>query len=170
MKKIIVLAIVLCIFAYVPIASSETDTVTGTFTPISTGVSIYCNNTAPAFGNINLGANYVVSKFNVSSDGDTNCSVKMTAGYKDSNTWELVAGTSSPATNDEYCVNMAPNGSGYVDVYTEQTVASDLPPTGVSVPWNYTYFNLKLFVSDYTTEGTPGEQTMYANLTAAAIS
>ena len=29
---------------------------------------------------------------------------------------------------------------------------------------------LKVFVSDYTTEGTPGQQTFFANLTASAVS
>jgi len=170
MKKLIAIAIALSILAYVPIVSSETDTVTGTFTPISTGVSIACNKTAPAFGNIDLGSNAENISFNVTSDGDTSCSVVMTAGYKGTNTWTLVAGTSSPATTNEYCVNMNPNASGYLDVYTEQTVAAELSPTGVFVPWNYTHFDLKVYISDYTSEGTPAEQTFYANLTAAALS
>ena len=166
MKKIIAIAIVLCIFAYMPMVSSETDTVTGTFTPVPTGVSIECNNTSPAFGNINLGESKEKAGFNVTNEGDVNCSVKMTA-EDGAGTWTLVAGTASPATTNQYCVNMDPADTGYVDVFTEQTVKADLPPSGSGA--NYTKFDLKVFISDYTSEGTPAQQTFYANLTAAAL-
>jgi len=165
MAIVVVLGIICCFFT--PTAIGETDEVQGTFTPISTGVAISCNKSTPAFGNIDLGSSAENVSFNVTNDGDTNCSVTMTA-QDGAGTWDLVAGTSSPATNDEYCINMNPNATGYLDVFSQQTVASDLPPSGVA--WNYTHFDLKVFVSDYTTEGTPGQQTFYANLTASAIS
>lgn len=168
MKKIIVvliaIAIVTCMISTV---TSETDTVTGTFTPTPTGVSIACNNTSPAFGNINLGSNGEVSYFNVTNEGDVNCTVVTTAG-DGAGTWTLVAGTSSPATTNQYCVNIDIADAGYVDAYTEKTISSDLPPAGSGT--NYTKFDLKVFISDYTSEGTPGSQTFYTNLTAAALS
>lgn len=165
MKKLIAIVLVLCIFAHMPTAFGAT-TVTGTFTPIPTGVSIACNNTSPGFGNINLGENKAIDQFNVSNDGDVNCSVVMTA--QEGAGWSIVAGTGSPATSNEYCVNMDPWDSSYVDVYTQKTVSSDIPPAGAGT--NYTYFNLTVFVSDFTTEGIPGEQTFYTNLTASALS
>lgn len=165
MKKLIAIAICICICAYAPMVYGAT-TVTGTFTPIATGVSISCNKTAPAFGNINLGESKQNISFNVSNVGDTTCDVTMTA-EDGSGTWALVAGTSSPATSNQYCVNMNPNATGYVDVQAQKTVADDLVPTGV---WNYTHFDMKVFVSDYTSEGTPGQQTFFANLTASASS
>jgi len=167
MKKIIAvliaIAVVICMS---PTVFSATE-VAGTFTPIPTGVSIACNNTSPAFGNINLGASYQVTLFNVTNEGDVNCSIVTTAG-DGAGTWTLVAGTSSPATNNEYCVNINISDAGYVDAYTEKTVSSDLPPAGAG--GNYTHFNLTVFISDFTTEGTPGEQTFYTNLTASALS
>lgn len=165
MKKIIAIAICLCILAYVPTVYGAT-TVTATFTPISTGVAISCNKTAPAFGDIDLGSSGVNESFNLSNIGDTTADVTMTAEHG-TGTWDLVAGTSSPATNNEYCANMNPNATGYVDVQTQKTVADDLVPSGL---WNYTHFDMKVFVSDYTSEGTPGQQTFYGNLTASASS
>jgi hypothetical protein len=168
MKKTIVMLMVVLstILCMVP-ATFGVTTVTGTFTPIPTGVSIACNKTAPGFGNIALGSNAENISFNVTNEGDVNCSVKMTAG-DGAGTWALVAGTTSPATTNQYCVNMNPNLTGYVDVFTEKTVSLDIPPSGNT--WNYTRFDLKVFVSDYTNEGTPAQQTFYANLTAAALS
>lgn len=166
MRKLVVIAIVLGIFLYMPTAFGAT-TVTGTFTPIPTGVSIQCNNTSPGFGNIDLGASGIINDFNVSNDGDVNCSVTMHA-ENGSGTWQLAAGTSSPATTNEFCVNMDPDDGGYDDVYTAQTVAADIPPSGGGT--NYSHFDVQVFVSDFTNEGTPGQQTFYTNLTAAAIS
>ena len=169
MKKIIALIIVssILLFTFMPSVMSVDTTVTGTFTPISTGVSIACNKTAPAFGNINLGENKEDVDFNVTNEGDVNCSVTMTAG-DGAGTWLLVAGTSSLATSNQYCINMDDNDTGYSDVYTQKTVSSDLPPSGAG--WNYTKFDLKVFVSQFTSEGTPGQQTFYSNLTASALS
>lgn len=163
-KILAILITVVLLSALVPTAMGETDTVTGTFTPLPTGVSISCNNTAPTFGNINLGSDKEIVYFNVTNTGDVNCSVKMTA-EDGAGTWTLVAGTSSPATTNEYCINMDPQDTGYVDVQTEKTVKADLSPSGI----DYTKFDLKVFVSDFTSEGTPDEQTFYANLTASAL-
>ena len=168
MKKItaisIAAAIVMCM---IPTTIGETDVVTGTFTPDPTGVAISCNKTAPGFGEINLGASAANNSFNVTNDGDVNCTVVMNAS-DGAGTWTLVAGTSSPATTNQYCINVNPNGSGLVDVIDEVSISSDLPPAGIA--WNYTHFNLTVFVSDYTNEGSPAQQTFYANLTAAALS
>lgn len=166
MRKTIAIIIMAIIISMMPVTTSST-TVTGTFTPLSSGISIACNNTAPAFGNVNLNSNKEVSNFNLTNEGDTNCSVVMTAVHS-AGTWTLVAGTSSPATSNQYCVNMDPNDAGYVDVQAEKTVVSDLPPAGAGT--NYTKFDLKLFVSQFTDEGTPGQQTFFTNLTASAIS
>lgn len=162
---IFAIAIILCM-GMMPVALSAT-TVTGTFTPLPTGISISCNNTAPAFGNINLNSEKEVSNFNLSNDGDTNCSVTMTAIHS-AGTWTLVAGTSSPATTNQYCVNMDPNDAGYVDVQAQKTIVSDLPPSGAGT--NYTKFDLKVIISQFTDEGAPAQQTFFANLTASAIS
>lgn len=167
-KQIIVLMTVVTMIAICvsPVVSSVT-TVTGTFTPIPTGVSIACNQTAPAFGNINLGSNKENLSINITNDGDVSCSVVTTAG-QGTGGWTLVAGVASPGTTDEYCINMDPEDAGYLDVYTEQTVASELKPTGSGL--YHVKMDLKVFVSSYTTEGSPGIQTFYTNLTAAAIS
>jgi len=167
MRKILaVLIAVATVLCMLPSVVSETDTVTGTFTPVPSGVSIACNETSPAFTNINLGESGDIHFFNLTNEGDVNCSVVMTA-QDGAGTWDLVAGTSSPATNNEYCVNMDPADGGYVDVQAEKTVIADLPPAGAGV--NYTKFDLRVYVSDFTTEGTPGEQTFFTNLTAAAL-
>ena len=164
-KTIKMLVVAMAIVCASPMVFSAT-TVTGTFTPTSSGISIACNKTAPTFGDIALGANAENTSFNVTNEGATNCSVKMTAG-EGAGTWTLVAGTASPATTNQYCINVNPNASGYVDAQAEQTISSDLPPAGIA--WNYTHFDLKVFVSEYTNEGAPEEQTFYANLTAAEI-
>jgi len=166
-EKIIAMLMVtlLGVISLMPVTTCDT-TVTGTFTPSSSGVSITCNNTTPSFGSIALGGNNEVSFINVSNNGDTNCTVTMTAG-EGPGTWTLVSGTSSPATTNEFCVNMDPNDAVYADVFTEQTISSDLSPPGTVV--YYTKFDLKVFVSSFTDEGSPGEQTFYANLTAAAL-
>jgi len=166
MKKLIAIVIVMGIFSYMPTVLGAT-TVTGTFTPVPTGVSILCNNTSPGFGNIDLGASGIVNDFNITNEGDVNCSVTMHA-ENESGSWTLVAGTSSPATTNEYCVNMDPDNGGYDDVYIAKTVVADMPPSGGGA--NYTEFDLQVFVSDFTNEGTPGQQTFFANLTAAAVS
>ncbi len=173
MKKIIAtliaMAVVICMS---PTAFSATE-VAGTFTPVPTGVAISCNNTSPAFSNIDLGASGEIKWFNITNDGDTNCTVVTTA-QDGVGTWDLVAGTSAPATSNEYCINVNPNGTGYVDAQTEKTIASDIPPSGIESgdgTWhNVTKFDLKVFISDYTSEGTPGEQVFFVNLTASAIS
>lgn len=166
MKKLIAIAIAATlILAFTTIAGGETDQVQGTFTPTGGTVAISCNKTTPAFGNINLGASAVNHSFNVSNDGTTNVSVVTTAAS--AGDWALVAGTSSTAASDEYCVNMDPGG-GYVDIYTQQTIIADMIPAGTGT--NYTFFNLTVFVSDFTTQGTPSQQTFYTNLTAAAVS
>ena len=141
--------------------------VQGTFTPTGASISIDCNKTAPAFGNINLGSNGENLSFNVTNEGNVACTVVMTAG-QGTGGWTLVAGTASPATTNEYCINMNPNATGYVDAQSEQTIVSYLKPSEGGV--NYTYFDLKLFISDFTNEGTPGQQTFYANLTASEAS
>jgi len=165
-KKIIkMLVLAIAIVCASPVVFSAT-TVTGTFTPLPSGVSIACNNTSPAFGVIALGGNNETTNFNLTNEGDVNCSVKMTA-QDGAGTWSLVAGTSSPATNNEYCVNMDPQDGGYVDVQAEKTVIADLPPSGGGI--NYTKFDLTLFVSSFTSEGSPAQQTFYANLTASAL-
>lgn len=166
MKKTIAMLIAIAIVVCMSPTAYSATTVTGTFTPTSSGVSILCNNTSPAFSAINLGASGIITAFNVTNEGDTNCSVKMTAG-EGAGTWSLVAGTSSPATTNEYCVNMDGPEAGYVDVQAEKTVITDLMPSGAGT--NYTSFDLKVFVSDFTSEGEPEEQTFYANLTAAAL-
>lgn len=166
-KTIIILVIALLTIICMTSNGLSDTTVTGTFTPIPTGVSIACNNTSPGFGNINLGESGEVVDFNLTNEGDVNCSVTQTA-EDGAGTWDLVAGTSCPATTNEYCVNMDPQDTGYVDIQTQKTVISDLPPSGS--PGNYTKFDLKVFVSDYTNEGTPAQQTFYANLTASALS
>ena len=168
MKKIgIILVGLIFLFGFMPVEIAETDVaVTGTFTPTPSGVSISCNNTSPIFGAINLGGNGIVGAINVSNDGDVNCSVTMQA-EDGAGTWTLVAGTSSPATTNEYCLNVNPADMGYVDAYSEQTISSDLPPSGAGQ--NYTYFHLKLYVSQYTDEGTPSQQTLYSNLTASSL-
>ena len=165
MKKIIVILILAGISAcMMPISNSQT-TVTGTFTPLSSGVSIACNNTAPNFGNINLNSNKAITGFNLTNTGNVNCSVTMTAG-EGAGTWTMIAGTSSPAATNRYCVNMNPALAGYVDVYTIKTVIADLHPSGTK----WMHFDLKVYTSQFTSEGTPAQQTFYANLTAAAIS
>lgn len=142
--------------------------VLGTFTPTGASLSIACNKTTPAFGNINLGSSGENLSFNVTNEGNVACTVVMTAG-QGTGGWTLVAGTvTSPATTNEYCVNMNPNATGYVDVQVEKTVVDYLKPSEGGV--NYTYFDLKLFISEFTNEGTPGEQTFYANLTASEAS
>ena len=166
-KKLIVIGVALCVLSCVSTAFGAT-TVTGTFTPIPTGVSISCNETTPAFGNIDLGSSKAIDTFNITNTGDVNCSVVMIAEYDASQTWTLVAGTSSPATNNEYCINMDPHTGSYVDVYTEKTDDADIMPQGAGN--NSALFNLTVFCSDFTSEGTPGEQTFYTNLTAAALS
>ena len=169
MRKQIIIAIVvlICLALYSPSAFSAT-TVTGTFTPSGASLSIACNKTAPAFGSVNLGSSAENLSFNVTNEGNVACSVTMTAEQGPPGNWTLVAGTSSPATNDEYCVNMNPNATGYVDVQSQQTVVSYLKPSGGGV--NYTYFDLKLHLSDFTNEESPDEQTFYANLTASEAS
>jgi len=166
MKKILAIIIATVIIGFLPTVNSTT-TVTGTFTPVATGVSIACNNTAPTFGNINLGSSAENLSINVTNDGDTNCSVTMTA-EDGPGTWALVAGTTSPATSNEFCINGDFDDAGYVDVQTEKTVASDLSPQGGGR--YHVKIDLKVFVSDYTSEGSPSQQTFYANLTASAIS
>ena len=166
-EKIVAIGITLCILSWTPSVLGAT-TVTGTFTPIPTGVSIACNKTSPAFGEINLGASKANDSFNLTNEGDVNCSVTMTAEGDASGGWDLVAGTSSPATSDEFCINMDPHTGSYVDVQAIKTVSADIPPSGAGT--NYSYFNLTVFVSDFTTQGTPGAQTFYTNLTAAALS
>ena len=167
MKKItaisIAAAIVMCM---IPTTIGETDVVTGTFTPTSTGVSISCNKTAPTFGDIALGASAANNSFNVTNDGATNCTIVTTAGDGAGN-WTLVAGTASLATTNQYCININISSAGYLDAYSQQTISSDLPPAGGGT--NYTSFNLTVFVSDFTSEGVPDEQTFYTNLTAAAL-
>jgi len=166
MKKIIAILMATAIVICMSSTAFGATEVAGTFTPLPSGIEIACNKTAPGFGEITLGTSAENKSFNVTNEGDVNCSVKMTAG-DGAGTWSLVAGTESPATNNEYCINVNPNATGYVDAQSEKTISSDLPPAGVA--WNYTHFDLKVFVSYYTTEGTPGEQTFYANLTAAEI-
>jgi len=168
MKKQIIIAmvIVVCLLAYTPTVHSAT-TVTGTFTPTGGSVSIAVNQTAPAFGNIALGASAENLSINITNDGTVNCSVVTTAG-DGPGTWELVAGTSSPATSDQFCINMDPEDASYVDIYTEQTVIADMRPLTAGL-W-HVKVDLKVFVSEFTTEGTPGQQTFYANMTAAALS
>ena len=166
MKKIMAIGVsLLLIGVFMPSVIGVDEAITGTFTPIGTGISISVNNTSPAFGNINLGENATVTDINVTNTGTANCSVTCNAS-DGAGTWTLVAGTSSPATNDQYCTNIKVTDGAYVDVIDEVTVSSDIPPDGV----NYTYYALKLLVSDFTTEETPSEQTMYANLTASAVS
>ena len=165
MKKIMAIGIsLLLVGVFMPSVFSADTEITGTFTPIGTGISISVNNTSPAFGNIDLGGNASVTDINVTNTGSANCSVTCNAS-DGTGTWTLVAGTASPATNDQYCTNIKVAAGAYEDVINEVNVSLDLPPDGV----NYTYFALKLFVSDFTTEETPGEQMMYANLTASAL-
>lgn len=164
MKKVLAIAVMMCIIlCFIPIAESDT-TVTGTFTPISTGISIYCNKTAPGFGNVNLGESAENISFNVTNEGDVNCSVTMTAEDGAGN-FSLVAGTSSPSGADKYCVNMNPALAGYVDVYTQQTIVADMPAAGEV--GNYTRFDLKIYLSTSASEQAPPQQTFFANLTAA---
>jgi len=168
MKKIITIMTAMILLATVtPVLAGDED-ITGTFTPSSSGISIACNETSPAFGSISLNSEGELKNFNVTNEGDTNCSVAMTA-EDGAGTWTLVAGTDSPATTNEYCVNVAvPSGGGYSDAQSEQSISSDLPPAGAT--GNYTSFDLKVHASKYTNEGTPGEQTFYTNLTASALS
>ena len=146
-----------------PMVLGADVTVTGTFTPNPSGYSIGCNVTSPAFGSINLGSNGALTNFAVNNTGDQNCSVTMQAG-EGAGTWTLVAGTASPTGTNQFCINTAiPSGGAYVDALTERTVTSDLSPAGSAS------FDLKVFVGTITDEGTPGAQTFYSNLTAAAL-
>lgn len=170
MKKQIIIAIVIAaiLSVYAPVVHSETDEVTGTFTPIPSGIGIDVNVSARVFGNIDLGSSGENLSTNITSTGDVNCSVVTTAEQGPPGNWTLVAGTSSPATSDQYCVNMDPEDAGYVDIYTEQTVIAVMTPQGAGT-W-HVKVDLKIFVSDFTNEEAPEEQTIYANMTAAAIS
>jgi hypothetical protein len=167
-KTIAVLTTLVLISTVTPVLGGDED-IAGTFTPVSSGISISCNNTSPGFGNIALNGEKEITDFNLSNEGDTNCSVTMTA-EDGAGTWTLVAGTDSPATTNEYCVNMDPQDGGYVDVQAQKTVISDLPPAGAANWGNCTFFDMKVHASKYTNEGTPGQQTFYANLTASALS
>ena len=167
MKKIIAVMVATIMLAVATPTVFGATTVTGTFTPSSSGVSIACNRTSPAFGSIALNSEGSIENIYVNNTGDTNCSVTMTA-EDGSGTWSLVAGTDSPATSNEYCVNMKVEDGAFQDVQTQKTVSSDIPPSGAGT--NYTYVALKVHVSKYTSEGTPGEQTFFTNLTASAIS
>lgn len=166
MKKIMAIGVsLLLVGIFMPSVFGEYDAeIAGTFTPIGTGLSIHVNNTAPAFGNINIGENATVTNINVTNNGTANASVTCIA--KDGpETWTLVAGTASPEANDQYCVNWKVTDGEYVDLYIEKTLSTDLPPDGV----NYTYYALKVLVSEGNTEITPDEQTMWANLTASEV-
>ena len=167
MKKILALIITLAIISsfIIPLVSAAT-TVTGTFTPQST-VAINVNNTSPAFGSVNVGENATIAHINITNFGDTACTVTTTAeeGMDD---WDLVAGTDNPTGENQFCINMfnrSGYGSGWYDIETEKAITKQLNVTGV----NWTLYDLKLLVGTNTNQGTPGEQTFYANLTAAAI-
>jgi len=167
MKKILAAVVALAIIScfLIPLVTAAT-TVTGTFTPQST-VAINVNNTSPGFGNVNVGENGTISNINITNFGDTACTVVTTAeeGMID---WDLVAGTTNPTGVNEFCVNMfnrSGYGSNWYDIQAEKSVTKKLNVTGV----NWTLYDLKVMVGTNTDQGTPAEQTFYANLTAAAI-
>lgn len=163
MKKILaVLTAISMVLLATPMVLADT-TITGTFTPNPSGFSIACNQTSPAFGSINLGSSGEITAIAVNNTGDQNCSVTTIAG-EGAGTWSLTAGTSSPTGTNQYSVNVAiPSGGAYADAYTEKTVSADLPPAGnVDI-------DMKVYVGTVTDEGTPGQQTFYCNLTAAAL-
>jgi len=164
MKAILVIAAIMAALT-LPLVTADT-TITGTFTPQGT-VAINCNETSPAFSNINLNANATISMINITNFGDTDCTVVTTAvGVGD---WSLVAGTSNPTGQNQYCVNMFNRsgfGSAWYDIQAEKSITKKLNATAV----NWTHFDLKVYCGTNTDEGTPSAQTFYTNLTAAAIS
>ena len=152
--------------SFLPMSMADEE-ISGTFTPTGGSLSIHVNNTTPAFGSINLGASGQVSNINVTNRGTVNASITCTA-QKGPNDWALVAGTNSPTGTNQFCININVAGGGWLDIQSQQTVSADLPPTPQSV--NGTYYALKVFVGEYTNQGTPSEQTVYANLTVTAVS
>jgi len=166
MKKILAIGIALLMVSFLPMSMADEE-ISGTFTPTGGTLSISVNNTTPAFGSINLGASSQVSDINVTNDGTVNASITCTA-QKGPNDWELVAGTASPTGTNQFCINMKVEAGGFVDIQSQQTLSADLPPTPYTA--NSTYYALKVFVGEYTNQGTPSEQTVYANLTVTAVS
>lgn len=163
MKKIFAVLIAISMVCLAtPMVLADT-TVTGTFTPSPSGFSISCNQTSPAFGSIDLGSSGEITHIAVNNTGDQNCSVDTTAG-EGSGTWTLTAGTASPTGTNQYSVNAAiPSGGAYADAYTQKAVSADLSPAGnIDI-------DMKVFVGTVTDEATPGQQTFYCNLTAAAL-
>lgn len=160
-ESILVTFLLTMVFFCTPV-SSDTTEVTGTFTPQGT-LSVYCNNTAPAFGTVNTGDSSVVSSIYVNNTGSVNATVDIQA-EDGSGGWSLV--THAPTGSDKYSMRVKVEAGSWLDAITSKVVSSDLPP----ITGNTTYIALNVTLSIGSTQASPGVQTVYTNLTIGQIS
>ena len=174
-KSIAVLVAAFMISALCPsVLGASSAAITGTFTP-SGSLDIICNVSAPDFGTINLAESAITYNITVQNVGDTACSIS-TQAVNDTG-WAIVAGNYSPAGLNSYSVAILNYSRGVVESKTNYLdisagsylINGSFAATGGD-QINKTWYNLQVYVGNATDEGTPGAQTFWANVTAAALS
>jgi len=161
--KILALLVAVAVVSFSSVVwAAETVSLSGTFTPTGT-LSITCNNTAPAFGTIGLGASAKVANINVSNNGNVSCSVTSAAVETNSSSWTISAGNYSVTGPNLFSVAINNRSGDWLDASSTATISANL------TAYQGKFFDLTVFVSN-TTSVASALQTIYFNMTAAALS